>query len=308
MMLAVLKFGTNWDLMAATFKLTSSSFERLVTRFMDVIWEYMYEKFCLKNCKQYDMAVLIQDGTVFSAVPCAKYATDVIFQQANRPSGTMQEGKKYFSGKHKLYGYKTEVCVLPNGLAAAATFHYPGSTADVEIFRDNLDLHLQVSKKSAADNAIQDNGLMKDTYEDSWEILADKGYKGAESQARVITPNKKPINGQLSLRDLTYNNAHSGNRVIVENFFGRMTTCWGIIGSKWRWNEDAYDKVFSLCIALTNLHVSFNPLRNADSGEYNRYINRLYDISENTVQKRRRSQEDYRRRRRARISSLHSSD
>ncbi len=39
------------------------------------------------------------------------YNTGVIFQQVQRPSGTLLKWKMYFSGKHKMYGFKTEgVC------------------------------------------------------------------------------------------------------------------------------------------------------------------------------------------------------
>ena len=44
---------------------------------------------------------------------CARYATDVTFQQSFRASGSVQEGKRGFSGKHKLYGFKVEMSVVP---------------------------------------------------------------------------------------------------------------------------------------------------------------------------------------------------
>ena len=59
----------------------------------------------------------------FKSFPKALHATDVTFQQAFRPSGSIEEGKRYFSSKHKLYGYKVDVSVLPNGLALDMTPH-----------------------------------------------------------------------------------------------------------------------------------------------------------------------------------------
>lgn len=55
-------------------------------------------------------------GVKFGNYPTAHYATDVTFQQANCPSVNIQEEKKYYSGKHKLYGFKVEVSVLANSL------------------------------------------------------------------------------------------------------------------------------------------------------------------------------------------------
>lgn len=41
--------------------------------------------------------------------------TDETFQESNLPSQNMDGRKKYVSGKHKLYGYKVEISVLPIG-------------------------------------------------------------------------------------------------------------------------------------------------------------------------------------------------
>lgn len=59
---------------------------------------------------------LVKKRAQFKNFTYALYATDMIFQQGNHPSGTMLKGKHYFSFKHKLYIYKTEVSVAPTGL------------------------------------------------------------------------------------------------------------------------------------------------------------------------------------------------
>lgn len=52
----------------------------------------------------------------FKNHPEVLYATDVTFQQVKRPSGNITEGKLYFTGKYKIYGYKVEVSVYPNDM------------------------------------------------------------------------------------------------------------------------------------------------------------------------------------------------
>lgn len=81
------------------------------------------------------MRKLIQRNTLFKTYKLARYATDVAFQQNNRPSGNHEEAKKFFSGKHKLNRYKSEVSVLPHGLAVSVSKHYPGSVSDIDIFK-----------------------------------------------------------------------------------------------------------------------------------------------------------------------------
>lgn len=51
------------------------------------------------------------------------YATVVRFQPSFRPSGSMDEGKKYFSWKYKQYGYKVEIPFWPNGLTICYDEH-----------------------------------------------------------------------------------------------------------------------------------------------------------------------------------------
>jgi len=43
---------------------------------------------------------------IFTNYPCALNALDANFQPAYRPSGRFGEQNRFFSGKHKLYGFK----------------------------------------------------------------------------------------------------------------------------------------------------------------------------------------------------------
>lgn len=63
------------------------------------------------------MARVQRRNRLFKTYPYWWYATDVTFQNINRPSGVMEERNAYYSGEHKLYGYNVEVSVLPVGLA-----------------------------------------------------------------------------------------------------------------------------------------------------------------------------------------------
>ncbi|GMF59756.1 unnamed protein product [Phytophthora fragariaefolia] len=86
---------------------------------------------------------IVRAGYAFHKFLYARYAKDVTFEQAIKPSGNVNEITRYYSGKHHLYGYKVEVVVLPNGLAINCTDHAGGSTHDAKIFRDNAAFHLQ---------------------------------------------------------------------------------------------------------------------------------------------------------------------
>jgi len=206
---------------------------------------------------------------------------DVTFQQANRPSGNMQEGKKYFSGKHHLYGYKFELSVRPNGLASAYSQHHPGSVADITILESRLDINKR--------------------HPNYWAVLLDKGYQGSREMFRALTPHKKPPRGVLSAEQESYNKNLSSDRILVENYFGRMLSLWNIMAAKYRWGEELYDPITTWCVALTNYIVRDHPLRQEDIDWYKRYKNRLLSIGKAIKTKRSETQALYRSRRRRRL-------
>ncbi|ETI43166.1 hypothetical protein F443_11829 [Phytophthora nicotianae P1569] len=142
--------------------------------------------------------------------------------------------------KHHLHGYKVEVSVLPNGLALNCTKHYLGIEADIEILHHNHAFHLQHLLKSSSERNMADEGPMKNKYPDSWT-----------------------------------NDRIAHDRVIVDNYFGRLTTLWAMCSDKYRWDENNYDMFFRSSIALTNFHVRFLPLRDEDGENYSNYLKRL---------------------------------
>lgn len=87
----------------------------------------------------------------------------------------------------------------------------------------------------------------------------------------------------------------------MENCFGRLCT-FGLFGSKWRWAESKYQIFLKLGVALTNVHILWNPLRASDGSLYNTVSSRLIFIGESTKKKRASNQQESRGRRRAHLS------
>lgn len=71
----------------------------------------------------------------FISFPHALYSNDVEVQNDNRTKENMRKPKPYFSAKHKLYGYKTEMRVLTNGICVHVTGHERGGVPDIESFK-----------------------------------------------------------------------------------------------------------------------------------------------------------------------------
>ncbi|GMF80577.1 unnamed protein product [Phytophthora fragariaefolia] len=170
------------------------------------------------------MEKLTISGNAFKNYPCARYACDVTFQQANKPTGNHNEAKRYISGKYPLYGYKVEVSVLPPGLAINFTKHAMVSTVDITLFREN-EFHVGDLQKRLDEGEIQDEGPLNEQLPDDWAVLVDKGYQELATQYRAIHPKRKHRGViQLTPSERQINDAISSDRVIVENYFGRRKT------------------------------------------------------------------------------------
>lgn len=307
MTLTVLKAGGQWDVLAKLFGMKGPTFERHILNFIAIIHRELYSKYVEKLEQDWTMQKLAECGHQFEHHPSARYATDVTFQHSNRPGGNLQEAKKDFSGKHHLYGKKVEVSVLPNGLALGCTKHFPGATSDIDIFMSNKDWHLQQVRKTRDERRERDNDTLSSRYPRLWAILCDKGYQGLANILRAIHPKKKPPMCLLTLEEERANRDISSDRIIVENYFGRLCGLWNVISAKWRWDSKHYDMIFMMCVALTNFHIGNQPLRQSDRELFNKMKNKHYHIGNEAAQKRRSVQASYRERRRRRLNVQFSS-
>ena len=193
MNLAVLKYGGSRDQLARMFNIKSPTFMRLITNFMTKIEDFAVERLVTKYARMCTMVYLRDQRSLFKNFPYALEAVDVTFQQANRPPGNMEEVKSYFSGNHKLHGYKAEVTVRPNGIAVAFRKHYPGSQSDINIMHEGMQLHTCRLEKTAKDDIFEDEYILSDEYPNHWAVLVDKGYQGAAEEIRAIVPKKNPF-------------------------------------------------------------------------------------------------------------------
>jgi hypothetical protein len=238
----------------------------------------------------------------FSNFDCALYALDVKFQTANRPTGTFMDAKRYFSGKHKLYGYKVECAVSVEGVAVHVSKHYPGSVSDKRICEDYVHIHRQMLRKSSDDTRLQDFSEGASRFPNEWAMLVDKGYQGIGDVLRSIHPKRQPPCSSLSPDDIERNRRVSSDRVIVENYFGRVNMLWKVMYMKYTWSENRYDGLVQLCFALTNYHITLQPLRQQDGEHYQCTIAKYVSMAEDQVLKKRRSSAMYRHRRRSRLN------
>lgn len=144
MTLVVLKHGGNWGVSAQIFNMKVSKFERHIIKFIAIVSPIMYQRLVVNVEGKFKIWTFEIQKISIRPLWNRCYISAVV-STSWFPSG----GELYFSGKHKLYGYKVEVSVLPIGLAINETNHHSGSLFDLEILQRNRNFHKICHQKSA---------------------------------------------------------------------------------------------------------------------------------------------------------------
>jgi hypothetical protein len=183
--------------------------------------------------------------TAGEAFPGCGLIVDATVQYRGRPVGRYEEARKYLSGKHRLFCLKSQVITNRSGCALHIVAGIPGSIHDFHLFKDNL--------KSVEDLIAGHRG-------EPCGILADMGYIGPldSTTVKLTTPHKTPPRGYLTPQQTHANRVLSSERVIIENFFGRLSAKFNLMVRRWAFEDDVYPPVFRICCALTNFDIRFD--------------------------------------------------
>jgi hypothetical protein len=187
-----------------------------------------------------------------------------------RPSGTWAESIQYWDGKNEIYALKVEIAIT-NTVKPVAIFispSYPGSHHDSNIhrkFSKCYDKFLQIQP--------QHYHLLHNSFRTSqkYYIMADKAYAGLDTGLNYEIPIKNP-----NLSQDNYNKIIGQVRVRIEQFFGRMKTCWKFTNKTYPINRESFDCDIANCVYLTNIISSRIPLSNDDIIEDKVVINNIF--------------------------------
>lgn len=131
--------------------------------------------------------------------------------------GNIDETNRYYSAKHKLYGYKVEVVVLPDRRVISLSSHYPAKVQDIEIIMGRIEQHKKLLLNGDLERGLMDGGLRCADFEGFWDLLADKGYQDILEALRAILPKKFPPRRQLTIGEIRNNEKICSDRFIVES-------------------------------------------------------------------------------------------
>ncbi|ETI54409.1 hypothetical protein F443_02758 [Phytophthora nicotianae P1569] len=96
--LVMLKEGRTWDSNANRFRLTTTTFMDVVTKFIKILAPKIYVDQVQDRCDEATMRNARTGGNTFEHFPSAMYAEDVTFQQSWRPGGSIVAGSIFCMG------------------------------------------------------------------------------------------------------------------------------------------------------------------------------------------------------------------
>ena len=160
----------------------------------------------------------------FEHFPAAIGAVDASLILVQKPKDRETRDCVY-SGKHHLHGKKVQVVVSSDSLAIHFTKAFDGRRHDSAIFRESgLAEFLEKRRKGGF-------GLRKAHP----PLLADSSYIGLMDvyEELLVSKKRKPGTG-LSKGDAEWNKKLHSDRIIVENYFGRLKCYFGILSRPYR--------------------------------------------------------------------------
>ena len=231
------------------FNIDESLVYRTIEFTIRMISKPLVAKFCVMPIQ------LKQDEPHFRNFPNAVGALDTTFILINKPA-SHDEQKKNWPFKHNRCGMKIQCLVRPNGLCALFQAGIPGSIHDITIFKESKWL-----ENCLTIPVTMQNGVRIDRH---LPVLFDKGYTGLNSQGypEAIVTLRKPIGRDLNPQEIALNSKIESDRSIVENYFGRLKSNFGILANQYRGDRfKMLPAIMETCIALTNFYNTKHPLR-----------------------------------------------
>jgi hypothetical protein len=171
----------------------------------------------------------------------------------NRPS---RHQEQYYSGKFKRHCVKVQALVTPDGLCVHLSRVFRGRTHDKAIFDQSWI-----------------SGFLIDAGEDGRDrrklIMGDLGYVGIQkSGVRALLPHKRGRGQDLTEEQKEENRKLSHDRILVENFFGRWKSLFGICQGRYRGDLKNLSQIIRSTIIMTNWYILRHPLRQPDGPEH----------------------------------------
>jgi hypothetical protein len=133
LVLCYVKHYETKEKLAQTFLVSKSQVQRQLDETIAAITPLLYA------CYVESIYVVIGPDPEPEEFPYARYVMDATFQETWTPLGTYAERKRFYSGKHKAYGLKTQTLHNRRGFVLHCISGIPGAVHDLTIARQNIE-------------------------------------------------------------------------------------------------------------------------------------------------------------------------
>lgn len=280
MLLFYLRRYPRFETIHSLFHVPESTFKGILKTYIPRLQEIVEQKFITEIAKKNE----IEEDEDFKD---CYYIVDATVQPIEIPKGSYESKKPYFSGKHGVYGLKSQAIVTVKGFIVHIRTGIKGGVHDKAVFDESLD---DFKKKVIS---LHPDKVQK--------ILGDKGYQDQTSDI-LVTPHKGNL-FDLDDSKLRHNQNLGNKRVIIENFFGRLKSRYQITKDTYRSDTSDYSSFFTICCALVNYEIVLcgHPLRDSDSDYYKRLVTKMIKDAE---QRKKLSSQKYKKYKKKRQSKF----
>jgi len=240
LMLVYLRHHLNFQILGLLFQVSESTAHNLFN-----YWQKLFQENLPPSLLEQAKKSPEEMETILETLTDYELIVDSAEQAIERPLD-YQTQKEYYSGKQKRHTFKNQFIVLPKGIDIVdVVVGKPGPTSDIKICRQTLN-----------------------RFDSQQVFCGDKAYVG---ESQIITPSKKPKNGELTQKQKEENKVLSSNRVFVEHLI-RVVKIFKIIQERFRLHKNRYNSVILTVCGLVRLRIGALILKVIESDESGQVI------------------------------------
>jgi hypothetical protein len=240
LMLVYLRHNLSFQLLGLLFQISESTAHNLFNYWQEIFAEELPPSLLEQVKKsQEEQEKTRQEPTKYELI------VDSAEQAIERPSDHETQ-KAYYSGKQKRHTFKNQFVVLPKGADIVdVVVGKPGPMSDIKIYRQTLN-----------------------KFDSQQTFSGDKAYVG---DSQIITPQKKPKNGELTQEQKEANKTISQERILVE-YLIRVVKIFKIAQERFRLRKSRYKAIMLTVCGLVRLRISSLILEVIESAELGQVI------------------------------------
>jgi len=132
----------------------------------------------------------------------------------------------------------------------------PGSIHDITILKMQSSISNILTLLKKTPKEILEEKDDEEKKQDTWAIIADAGYQGAQHFVRAVLP----VKGPKTIAQMEYNKEVGITRVQCERYYGRMKQEFRIMLDRYRGDHFKFVCIFKICASLLNFMLQRHPL------------------------------------------------